>query len=400
MNILSEKLCGIKASPTFALVKKVAELRAAGKEIISLTVGEPDFDTPENVQNAAITAIRAGKNKYTAVEGCIEVKKAVQEKFRREQDIPYALNEIIVSTGGKQVIYNGFMASLNADDEVIIPAPYWVSYPDMIKISGGSPVIVHTSADNKFKITKSELENAITDKTKWIIINSPNNPTGSVYSPEELRDIADVLLQHEHVYVLSDDIYEHIIFNNVKFQNIVNIEPRLKDRALIVNGVSKAYAMTGWRLGYGAGPANLIQAMSIVQSQSTSGASSISQFAAVEALLGKQDFVNSIASIYERRCDIAASILSTIDGLNILKPDGAFYLFISCKGLIGKSTTKGAIITDDVTFAQYLLEDKAVAVMPSEGFGISGYFRISVALGEDDIRKATLLIKEFCLSLK
>jgi aspartate aminotransferase len=400
MSFLASSLSNIKPSPTIAVAMKAAELKAAGKDIISLGMGEPDFDTPQNIKDAAIKAIQKGDTKYTAVDGTAALKKAIIEKFKRENSIQYKASEIIVSTGAKQVIYNALIASINPDDEVIIPAPYWVSYPDMVLLAGGKPVIVDSSEKNNFKISPTDLEEKITPKTKWIILNSPSNPTGACYSQNELRALADVLLRHPQVYIMADDIYEHLIFDDLKFVTIAEIEPQLLLRTLIVNGVSKAYAMTGWRIGYGAGPEKLIKAMSMIQSQSTSSPSSIGQAAAVEALNGTQDYIKPNAKLFQSRRDMVVEMLNKIDGINCNIPNGAFYVFPSCKGLFGKKTPTGKVIENDNDFAGYLLEEALVAVVPGVAFGAPDFFRISYAASEDFLKNSMQRIADACLRLK
>ncbi len=400
MSFLASSLSNIKPSPTIAVSMKAAELKAAGKDIISLGMGEPDFDTPQNIKDAAIKAIQKGDTKYTAVDGTVALKKAIIEKFKRENSIEYKASEIIVSTGAKQVIYNALIASINPDDEVIIPAPYWVSYPDMVLLAGGKPVIVDSSEKNNFKISPTALEEKITPKTKWIILNSPSNPTGACYSQAELRALADVLLRHPQVHIMADDIYEHLIFDDLKFVTIAEIEPQLLPRTLIVNGVSKAYAMTGWRIGYGAGPEKLIKAMSMIQSQSTSSPSSIGQAAAVEALNGTQDYIKPNAKLFQSRRDMVVEMLNKIDGINCNIPNGAFYVFPSCKGLFGKKTPAGKVIENDNDFAGYLLEEALVAVVPGVAFGAPDFFRISYAASEDFLKNSMQRIADSCLRLK
>jgi aspartate aminotransferase len=376
MSFLASSLSNIKPSPTIAVAMKAAELKAAGKDIISLGMGEPDFDTPQNIKDAAIKAIQKGDTKYTAVDGTPALKKAIIEKFKRENSIEYKASEIIVSTGAKQVIYNALIASINPDDEVIIPAPYWVSYPDMVLLAGGKPIIIESSEKNNFKISPTALEEKITPKTKWIILNSPSNPTGACYSQDELRALADVLLRHPQVHIMADDIYEHLIFDDFKFVTIAEIEPQLLPRTLIVNGVSKAYAMTGWRIGYGAGPEKLIKAMAMIQSQSTSSPSSISQAAAVEALNGTQDYIKPNARLFQSRRDMVVEMLNKIDGINCNTPNGAFYVFPSCQGLFGKKTPAGKVIENDNDFAGYLLEEALVAVATLKDTVFSHYLDI------------------------
>lgn len=400
MSFLASSLSNIKPSPTIAVAMKAAELKAAGKDIISLGMGEPDFDTPQNIKDAAIKAIQKGDTKYTAVDGTATLKKAIIEKFKRENSIQYKASEIIVSTGAKQVIYNALIASINPDDEVIIPAPYWVSYPDMVLLAGGKPVIIDSSEKNNFKISPIALEEKITPKTKWVILNSPSNPTGACYSEDELRALADVLLRHPQVHIMADDIYEHLIFDDLKFVTIAEIEPQLFPRTLIVNGVSKGYAMTGWRIGYGAGPEKLIKAMSMIQSQSTSSPSSIGQAAAVEALNGTQDYIKPNAKLFQLRRDMVVEMLNKIDGINCNIPNGAFYVFPSCKGLFGKKTPAGKVIENDNDFASYLLEEALVAVVPGVAFGAPDFFRISYAASEDFLKNSMQRIADACLRLK
>lgn len=396
MSFLANSLEKIKPSPTIAVAMKAAELKAQGHDIISLGMGEPDFDTPDNIKQAAIKAIQKGDTKYTAVDGTAALKKAIIEKFKRENSLEYKTSEIIVSVGAKQVIYNAFVATLNAEDEVIIPAPYWVSYPDMVLLAGGNPVIVDSSAKNNFKISPADLEKKITQKTKWLILNSPSNPTGSCYSHADLKALSEVLLRHPQVHILCDDIYEHLIFDNLKFSTIAEVEPKLKSRCLIVNGVSKAYAMTGWRIGYGAGPEKLVKTMAMIQSQSTSSPSSISQAASVEALNGPQDYIKSNAKIFEKRRDMVVSMLNKIDGINCNIPNGAFYVFPSCQGLFGKKTLAGKLIENDNDFASYLLEEALVAVVPGVAFGAPGFFRISYAASEEFLKNSMQRIADAC----
>ena len=398
--ILSKILSNVKPSPTIAVSMKAAELKAQGKNIISLGMGEPDFDTPQNIKDAAIEAINDGDTRYTAVNGTALLKKAIIEKLRRDNELDYQNNEIIVSVGAKHVIYNALVASINPGDEVIIPAPYWVSYPDMVLLCQGSPVIIETEAKNNFKITPQDLENSISDKTKWIILNSPSNPTGSCYDKAELKELAKILIKYPQVNIMSDDIYEHLIFDDLEFATIAQIEPKLKDRTLIVNGVSKAYAMTGWRIGYGAGNKELIKAMSMIQSQSTSCPTSISQAASVEALNGTQEYIPHNTKIFQSRRDMVVEMLNKIDGLECNKPNGAFYVFPSCQGLFGKKTPQAKIIESDSDFATYILEEALVAIVPGSAFGSPGFFRMSYAASEDFLRDALLRIESACKKLK
>lgn len=400
MSFLATNLQNIKPSPTIAVSMKAAELKSQGKNIISLSMGEPDFDTPDNIKGAAIEAIKKGDTKYTAVDGTPAVKKAIINKFKKENNLEYKPSEIIVSTGAKQVIYNAFVATINPGDEVLIQAPYWVSYPDMVILAGGNPVIIESSSENNFKITEESLEKKITSKTKWLILNSPSNPTGSCYSREELQKIANILLKYPNIHILSDDIYEHLIFDNLKFATIAEVEPLLKPRTLVVNGVSKAYAMTGWRIGYGAGDEKLIKAMSMIQSQSTSATTSIGQAATVEALNGPQDYITIGKEVFQKRRDMVVKMLNEIDGINCNTPNGAFYVFPSCKKIIGRKTPEGKIINNDNDFSSYLLEDALVAVVPGIAFGAEGFFRISYAANEDFLKDAMNRIKTSCDKLK
>jgi len=400
MSFLAKTLSNIKPSPTIAVSTKANELKSKGLDIISLGMGEPDFDTPNNIKEFAINAIRAGKTKYTAVDGTNDLKKAIINKFKRENNLDYKLSEISVSTGAKQVIYNALIATLNPDDEVIIPAPYWVSYPDMVLLGSGKPIILDTKEENNFKISPHELAKKITPKTKWLILNSPSNPTGSCYSEKELKEIADILLDHPHVHIMSDDIYEHLIFDNLKFATIASVEPKLKARTLVVNGVSKGYSMTGWRIGYGAGDEKLIKAMGIIQSQSTSCPSSIGQEASLEALNGTQSFIEPNKLLFQKRRDNVVKKLNAIDGINCNTPNGAFYVFPSCKGLYNKKTPAGIVINNDNDFATYLLEDALVAVVPGVAFGAEGFFRISYAASDEFLNNALDRITKACNKLK
>ena len=394
MSIVSNSLKRIKPSPTIAVTTKARELRAAGKDVIGLGAGEPDFDTPDNIKDAAIEAIKNGDTKYTAVDGTPALKKAIQAKFKRENNLSYDLNQITVGTGGKQVLYNSFMATVNKGDEVIIPAPYWVSYPDIILLAGGKPKIVKCDEKDNFKLTAQKLKKAISKKTKWIILNSPSNPTGSSYSKSEIKEIAEVLKKNKKIYVLSDDIYEHITYDDFRFSTIAEIK-ELKDRTLTMNGVSKSYSMTGWRIGYAAGPVEMIKAISKIQSQSTSNPSSISQAAAVEALNGTQDFIKTRADSFKERRNFVVDSLNNIKGITCLKPEGAFYVFPSCKGLLNKKTK----IKSDTEFVQKLLEQANVAVVQGSAFGLTGYFRISYATSMENLKKAMERIKNFCENL-
>ena len=398
MSIVSNNLKRIKPSPTLAVTQKARELKAAGKDVISLGAGEPDFDTPDNIKQAAIKAINSGDTKYTAVDGTPALKDAIVKKFKRENNLDYQVDQITVGAGGKHVIYNAMMATLNEGDEVVVPAPYWVSYPDIVLLAGGKPVILECNEKQGFKINPSELEKTITKKTKWIILNSPSNPTGACYSEKDIREIAKVLEKHPHVYILSDDIYEHVIYESFKFFTIAQIES-LKDRVLTMNGVSKAYSMTGWRIGYAAGPKEIIKAIAKIQSQSTTNPSSISQAAAVEALNGTQKFIKERATLFQARRDFVVKALNEIEGIECLNPEGAFYVFPSCKGLIGKKDNKGNDIKKDTDFVQSLLENNGVAVVQGSAFGLEGFFRISYATSMENLQKALEKISSFCKSL-
>ena len=394
MSIVSNSLKRIKPSPTIAVSQKARELKAAGKDVIGLGAGEPDFDTPENIKQAAIDAINRGDTKYTAVDGTPDLKKAIVNKFKRENNLEYSTNEITVGTGGKQVIYNALMATLNKGDEVIIPDPYWVSYPDMVLLAGGNPKIVKCNENDGFKLTPKNLKKTITKKTKWLILNSPSNPTGASYTKEEIEALSEVLIKNKNVHILSDDIYEHITYDNFNFFTIAQVS-KLKNRTLTMNGVSKSYAMTGWRIGYAAGPKEIIKAISKIQSQSTSNPSSISQAAAVEALNGTQDFIKERANAFKERRDFVVNSLNNIKGISCLKPSGAFYVFPSCKKLLGKKTK----LKTDKDFVEKLLEEALVAVVQGSAFGLDGYFRISYATSMDNLKKALERIKSFCESL-
>ena len=398
MSLISNSLKKIKPSPTIAVTQKARELKAAGKDIIGLGAGEPDFDTPDNIKQAAIDAINRGDTKYTAVDGTPALKKAIVDKLQRENNLEYAIDQITVGAGGKHVIYNAMMATLNEDDEVIIPAPYWVSYPDIVLLAGGTPMILECNEKQGFKINPVELDKTITPKTKWIILNSPSNPTGACYTEKDIREIAKVLAKHPHVYILSDDIYEHVTYEGFKFFTIAQITS-LKERVLTMNGVSKAYSMTGWRIGYAAGPKEIIKAIAKIQSQSTTNPSSISQAAAVEALNGTQDFIKERASSFQERRDFVVKALNNIDGIECLNPDGAFYVFPNCKGLIGKKDNNGKQLKTDSDFVQSLLENSGVAVVQGSAFGLEGFFRISYATSMENLKKALEKISIFCKSL-
>ena len=399
MGFLSDTISRVKPSPTIAVSNLAAELKAAGKDVIALGAGEPDFDTPDNIKAAAKAAIDAGRTKYTAVDGMAELKEAVCAKFLRDNDLVYAPEQISVGTGGKQILYNALMATLNEGDEVIIPAPYWVSYPDMVLLAGGTPVPVVAGVETGFKITPEQLEKAITPRTKWLIFNSPSNPTGAGYSREELRALRAVVMRYPHVWVLSDDMYEHLVFDGFEFCTPAQVEPALYRRTLTVNGVSKAYAMTGWRIGYAGGPKELIAAMRKVQSQSTSNPCSISQWAAVEALNGPQDFLERNKALFQRRRDLVVEMLNAAKGVNCPTPEGAFYVYPSIRACIGKTTRGGRHLPDDEAFATALLEETGVAVVFGAAFGVSPAFRVSYAAADDQLREACARIQDFCAGL-
>ena len=400
MAFIADRLSRIKPSPTIAVTTKAAELKAAGVDVIGLGAGEPDFDTPDNIKDAAKAALDAGKTKYTPVAGTPELRKAIVAKFKRENDLEYTIDEITVGCGGKQTLFNALFATLNPGDEVIIPAPYWVSYPDMTLMAEGVPVVVECQEENDFKITAAELEAAITPKTKWVVLNSPSNPTGAAYSRAELRAIADVLLKHENVWVMSDDMYEHLVYDDFEFTTIAQVEPKLKSRTLTCNGVSKSYAMTGWRLGYAAGPVELIKAINKVQSQSSTHTSSISQAASVEALNGPQDFLKERAEVFKERRDLVVKAMNECEGLTCKKPEGAFYVYPSCAGTIGKKTPDGKVIETDTDFVTYLLESEGVAAVQGSAFGLAPYFRISYATSTEALTEACARIKRACAALK
>ena len=398
-TLIAERMSLIKPSPTMAVTKMAAEMKAAGKDIIGLGAGEPDFDTPDHIKNAAIEAIKNGETKYTAVDGTPALKKAIAKKFYKDNSIEYNIDEIIVSVGGKQVLYNALMSSINPGDEVIIPSPFWVSYPDMVSLAGGVPIIVEGKEKNNFKIQPEDIRDKISTKTKWIIINSPSNPTGSSYSKEELRDIGNLLLEYENIFVMSDDIYEKIIYDDFKFFSLAEVVPELKDRILTVNGVSKAYAMTGWRIGYAGGPKHLITAMSKLQSQSTSNPSSISQAAALAALEGPEEFLLERNGRFKTRRDMVVKMLNECNGLSCIKPSGAFYVYPSCSGIIGKSSKEGKLIESSIDFSAYLLESVGVAVVPGSAFGADPFFRISYATSDSILEEACNRIKKACEQL-
>ncbi len=399
MAQIADRLGRIKPSPTIAVSTKARELKAAGRDVIGLGAGEPDFDTPDNIKEAAIQAIRSGDTKYTAVDGTPALKQAICAKFKRDNDLEYTPDQITVGTGGKQVLYNAMMATINPGDEVVIPAPFWVSYPDMVLLAEGEPVAVPCSQNNGFKLRAEDLEAAITPKTKWLILNSPSNPTGAAYTHDEMKELTDVLLRHPHVMVMTDDMYEHLVYDGFQFVTPAQVEPQIKDRTLTINGVSKAYAMTGWRIGYAAGPADLIKAMSKIQSQSTSNPSSVSQAAAVEALNGTQNFIAERNDVFRERRDMVVELLNLCPGLHCPKPEGAFYVYPSCAGAIGKTTPDGKTIASDGDFVTYLLEAEGVAVVQGEAFGLSPYFRVSYATSTEALREACARIKRACEAL-
>ncbi|MDR3450002.1 MAG: pyridoxal phosphate-dependent aminotransferase [Alphaproteobacteria bacterium] len=399
-SFLAQRLAKVKASPTLGITKLALEMKAAGKDVIGLAAGEPDFDTPDFIKDAAIAAIKAGRTKYTAVDGTPALKQAIAAKFLRENQLTYKPTQISVGTGGKQVIFNAIMASVSPGDQVIIPTPYWVSYPDMVALAEGEPVFVPTSAKTGFKLNPADLEKAITPKTKWLILNSPSNPTGAAYTKAELRGIADVLLRHPHVSVMTDDIYEHLVYDNFEFSTIAQIEPKLYDRTLTVNGVSKAYSMTGWRIGYAGGPEILIKKMGEIQGHSTSNPSSISQAAAVAALNGPQAFLQDWVKAFQARRDIVVELLNQIPGISCPKPEGAFYVYPSCEGVIGSKTPDGTTISNDEDFAKYLLQSEGVAVVQGSGFGLSPAFRISYATSTEALKEACARIKRACEKLQ
>jgi aspartate aminotransferase len=397
-SLQSASLSRVKPSATLAADAKAKELKAAGKDVIGLAAGEPDFDTPENIKEAAIKAIRDGKTKYTVADGIIELKEAVCAKFARENGLKYTPAQVNVSPGGKPVIYNAMVATLNPGDEVVIPAPYWVSYPDMVLLAGGEPKFVTTTAPS-FKLNPADLEAAITPKTRWLILNSPSNPSGAAYTRAELRALADVLLRHPQVWILTDDMYEHLVFDNFEFTTIAQVEPALYDRTLTMNGVSKAYAMTGWRIGYAAGPVELINLMRKVMSQTTSNPCSVSQYAAVEALNGDQSFIKPNQKLFQGRRDLVVSMLNQANGLACPTPEGAFYVYPSCEGLIGKTAPSGKVITSDNDFCDALLEAEGVAVVTGAAFGLSPFFRISYATANATLEDACTRIQRFCGTL-
>ncbi len=400
MAFLADALSRVKPSATIAVSQKARELKAQGRDVIGLGAGEPDFDTPDNIKKAAIDAINRGETKYTPVSGIQPLREAISAKFKRENNLDYDWKQTIVGTGGKQILFNALMATLNPGDEVVIPSPYWVSYPEMVALCGGTPAFAETSIDNGFKLTPAALEKAITPKTKWLIMNSPSNPSGAAYTSDELKALADVLLAHPQVWILTDDMYEHLTYGDFKFATIAEIEPKLYDRTLTMNGVSKAYAMTGWRIGYAAGPIELIKAMDMIQGQQTSGACSIAQWAAVEALNGPQDFIGKNKAIFQGRRDLVVSMLNQATGIKCPVPEGAFYVYPSCQGLIGKTAPTGKVIATDEDFVSELLEAEGVAVVHGSAFGLGPNFRISYATSETLLEQACERIQRFTASLK
>ncbi|MGB3350806.1 MAG: pyridoxal phosphate-dependent aminotransferase [Brucella anthropi] len=400
MAFLADALSRVKPSATIAVSQKARELKAKGKDVIGLGAGEPDFDTPTNIKQAAIDAINRGETKYTPVAGIPELRQAIVAKFKRENGLDYKPEQVIVGTGGKQILFNAFMATLNPGDEVIVPAPYWVSYPEMVAINGGNPVFINTKIEDNFKLTAADLEKAITPKTKWLIFNSPSNPTGAAYTEAELKALTDVLVRHPHVWILTDDMYEHLVYGDFVFTTPAQVEPSLYDRTLTMNGVSKAYAMTGWRIGYAAGPLLLIKAMDMVQGQQTSGACSIAQWAAVEALNGTQDFIPENKKIFQARRDLVVSMLNQAKGIKCPTPEGAFYVYPSCADLIGKKTEAGKVIESDEDFVTELLEAEGVAVVHGSAFGLGPNFRISYATSDALLEEACTRIQRFCASLR
>ena len=400
MNFIADRLKRIKPSMTVGINVKANALRAEGKDVLVLAAGEPDFDTPLNIRKAAVTAMEEGQTRYVPGKGTPALQKAIQSKFLKDNNLNYNLDEIIVGVGGKHIIYNAMMATINPEDEVIIPAPFWVSYPDIVLLAEGKPVIVPCPEDQNFKLTADQLEKSITDKTKWLMLNSPSNPTGSLYSKQELQRLADVLLRYPQVLIMSDDIYEKVIYDDLEFSTIASVEPKLKDRCLTLNGVSKSYCMTGWRLGYCGAPKEIIAAMNKIQSQSTTSTSSISMAASVEALNGSQDFIDEHNQAFVRRRDLVVNLLNQIDGLSCLTPQGAFYVYPSCAGVIGKETPEGKNISNDEDFMSYLLESEGIAGVHGAAFGLSPYFRLSYATSDETLKDACARIKRACEKLK
>ena len=400
MNFIADRLKRIKPSMTVGINVKANALRAEGKDVLVLAAGEPDFDTPLNIRKAAVTAMEEGQTRYVPGKGTPLLQKAIQSKFLKDNNLNYDLDEIIVGVGGKHIIYNAMMATINPEDEVIIPAPFWVSYPDIVLLAEGKPIIVPCPEDQNFKLTADQLDKSITNKTKWLMLNSPSNPTGSLYSKQELQKLADVLLKYPQVLIMSDDIYEKVIYDDLEFSTIASVEPKLKDRCLTLNGVSKSYCMTGWRLGYCGAPKEIIAAMNKIQSQSTTSTSSISMAASVEALNGSQDFIDEHNQAFIRRRDLVVNLLNQIDGLSCLKPQGAFYVYPSCAGVIGKQTPEGKKISNDEDFMSYLLESEGIAGVHGAAFGLSPYFRLSYATSDKILKDACARIKRACEKLK
>jgi aspartate aminotransferase len=399
MGFIADAMNRIQPSATIGISQKAMELKAAGQDVIGLSAGEPDFDTPDNIKEAAITAIRDGKTKYTAVDGIPELKQAVVAKFKRDNGLDYEPSQVTVGTGGKQVLFNALVATLNPGDEVIIPAPYWVSYPDIVLLAGGKPVFVETRLEDNFKLQPDVLEAAITPKTKWLIFNSPSNPSGAAYSRDDMKKLTDVLMRHDNVWVLTDDMYEHLVYDDFEFVTPAQVEPGLYDRTLTMNGVSKAYCMTGWRIGFAAGPQTLIKAMAKLQSQSTSNPSSVSQWAAVEALNGPQDFIDEHNKVFKERRDLVVSMLNQANGLSCPTPEGAFYVYPSCAGVIGKKTPDGKVISNDEEFVTELLAAEGVAAVHGAAFGMEPFFRISYATSTEALEEACTRIQRFCGNL-
>jgi aspartate aminotransferase len=400
MGFIADSLNRIQPSSTIAVSMKARDLKAQGRDIIALSAGEPDFDTPDNIKEAAIAAIRRGETKYTAVDGIAELKQAIARKFKRENGLDYKPSQISVGTGGKQVLFNALIATINPGDEVIVPTPYWVSYPDIVMLAGGTPIFVATTLENNFKLRPEALERAITKRTKWLIFNSPSNPSGAAYDHDELKALTDVLVKHPHVWVLSDDMYEHLVYDDFTFVTPVQVEPRLYERTLTMNGVSKAYCMTGWRIGYGGGPETLIKAMQKLQSQSTSNPSSVSQWAAVEALNGSQDFIARNNITFKERRDLVVSMLNQAKGISCPTPEGAFYVYPSCAGALGKKAPSGQPILSDEIFVSALLDSEGVAVVHGAAFGMEPHFRISYATATDVLEDACQRIQRFCANLR
>lgn len=399
MSIIAKRMSAIKPSPTMAVTAKAGELKAQGVDVIGLGAGEPDFDTPDHIKEAGKAAIDAGKTKYTPTNGIPELRQAIVDKFKRENELDYDMSQVHIGVGGKQVLFNAIMASVNDGDEVLIPAPYWVSYPDMVLIAGGKPVFIPCTEDENFKLSAEKLEAAITDKTKWLILNSPSNPTGAAYTAEDLQAVADVLLKHPHVWVMTDDMYEHLVYDDFEFKTLAQVEPKLYDRTLTINGVSKAFAMTGWRMGYACGPVELIKAMNNIQSQSASHTSSMTQHACVAALNGPLDFLPERNAVYKERRDLVVAMLSEAEGINCLTPEGAFYVYPSIAGCLGKTSKGGRKIETDSDFVTALLEEEAVASVQGEAFGLSPHFRISYATSTDALKDACTRIQKFCAGL-